>query len=253
MIRILLLVISAFVFVVTVFVFQKVFIEMERDYISSGVGAFMGAFFAFLFLRIAQWFDALYQGKQAHYEILIKLEQICNEYLGIIDENKAQIGDWLRTLKSNNRWGNQLEVFPRDKDITLKLKDFDLLNNAFRLDIEARRLNASIDMIFKRYRDLHNDYGKKLISDTVFSKNISVLLPRIEELLKFHDIIDGQTKNVLIKTRILQYLDKPLIQFFKRRKLSELILKKEMEKLEKELKASRAKSAIEIMEVLGKK
>jgi len=247
-----LVIIFAFIFVFSVFIFQKIFFEQDVGYISVGLSAFMGAFFAFLFLRIAQWLDSLYAQRKEHFETLIKLEQLCNEYLGIIIENKAQIEDWVKTLKLKNRWGNRLQKFPRDREICLKLKDFNLLNDTFRLDMEARRLNESIEIVFNRYKELDVDFRNKLMLPKTFSNNILVLLPRIEELLSFHNILDNQTKKVLAQTRILQGIDRPLFRFFKKRRLPEIFIEKEKKKIEEELTTSQAKSAIEIISALGK-
>jgi len=247
-----LVIIFAFIFVFSVFIFQKIFFEKNIDYISSGLSAFMGAFFAFLFLRIAQWLDSLYVQRKEHFETLIKLEQLCNEYLGIVIENKVQIEDWIKALESKTRWGNRLQKFPRDREICLKLKDFNLLNDTFRLDMEARRLNESIEIVFNRYKEVEVDFRNKLMSLETFSKNISILLPRIKELLSFHDILDNQTKKVLAQTRILQGTDKPLFRFFKDRRLPKPLIEREKKKIEQELTASQVKSAIEIISALEK-
>lgn len=249
---ILLLVIFAFIFVFAIFVFQKIFFERDIGYISASLSAFMGAFFAFLLLRIAQWLDSLYVQKKEHFEALIKLEQLCNEYIGITIENKAQISDWIETLKKKNRWANQLQKFPRDREICLQLKDFNLLNDAFRLDMEARRLNESIEIVFNRYKELDIDFRNKLMTPEIFSMSISVLLPRIEELVSFHDILDNQTKTVLAQTRILQGIDRPLFRFFKKRRLSKILIEKEKKEIEQEIMTSQVKSAIEIISSLGK-
>lgn len=57
----------------------KIFVEKNPKYGESGIGAFMGAFFAFMFLIVGKIYEKFRERRKKHLDVLVKLEHMLHE------------------------------------------------------------------------------------------------------------------------------------------------------------------------------
>ncbi len=250
---VLLSIIFAFIFTISFFLFKEIFIQKNSNYITNGLGAFMGAFFAFIFIRIADFLNDLYLRKKRNNNALVRLEQICNENLCIIGENQQQLNQFEESLKERKLFGGILQSFLIDKTIPLDLTSINLINDGFILNIEARKLNESIKMVYDQYRKLEEQF---LSRDGVGGKLLEInrphLLSLVNDLKEFHSNLDNKTIKLLSKVRIF-LRDKPIttqiISYFGQKQLENDQIINEEAKLRKEIAESIKKSSEEIRDI----
>lgn len=165
--------------------------------------SFLGAFFAFLFFLISKKVERFHEGKKRNHNAIVFLEQIINEYFCIIAENLEQLKNFKETLiRRNGVWGNKLQYFPIERKITLELKDIELINDVFLMNLHVRQLNESIEIVLGRNKEIFKRALDGIMEDKVVEKNLGYLIPLVETLEKHHKILEGEILNILVKVRI---------------------------------------------------
>lgn len=249
--------IAAFIFVFGVFIFDKIFIQTDLDYINNAIGAFMGAFFAFLFIRISEVFTKIYERKKRHNDALVKLEYIYNEYLNIISDNIFIIDDFIGisqdAIQKNQPfiYFNNLHQFPINKEIILDLYNIDLINEVFSFNSNINKINDSIDAVNRAYAEIKNIFIQKQIDYKTYEINVNMLIKKFQEIKKFLVALTEEDKEVIAMIRILLER-KPLLIHLKEYfsdKLKKQI-PEEIKKIEKEINTVETKDKKRINEIL---
>lgn len=258
-------IISAFIFVYTSSIFNKIFIQSNIDYMNAAINAFMGAFFAFLFVRITQISVEKYEEEVKHYNALVRLEYLCHEYLNIIFDNIQTIDNFIET--SEDAFGKNIAIFYSDrlqklsvdKDIALRLSNIDLINEVFKFNIGLIKMNSSITTVNSTYKDIVSAFIQKDISYDSYKKNVLNMLRKMFILKHFLISLEKDTKELLATTRLLTK-NMPLLarlysHLFKKKLYTGKFNKKigeEIKKLESEIVIIKEKSQKEIDETLRK-
>lgn len=255
-----------FIFLVAViffFVFsmgKKIFVELDSDYILPSVSAFMGAFFAFLFLIIGQWFSRIYSRHGKHRNALVKLEYSLNEDAAITNRNIAVLkglGKMLNTLPimSMTTFG-KIEV---DRSILLELKNIDLINDLFKLNLDRDASNQTLHQITSWYNEVRRDYiDRRFGKDPLQQILANWKKDNLDVSLKFLELFQEKIKGMLSKVRVLlkseSFLDW-LIKITSRKqnypKNFNELLEKEKKLLDEEFEKVTAASKKEIQELFG--
>lgn len=245
----LLIVIFAFIFAFGIFVFDKIFFQSDSGYINNAIGAFMGAFFAFLFIRISEAFTKIYERENRHYNALVRLEHICNGYLNIISDNIFVIDDFIdiaqKAVQNDKRfiYFDVLHEFSIDKEITLDLANIELINEVFSLEVGVKKMNYSINATNRFYTDIKNAFIQKNIDFETYKINVNKLIEKLIQLKSFLTDLEKEDKRVLAISRILMK-SKPIFIHFIHLVVSKKDFKKIEHKIDKEIE--KIESKIEI-------
>lgn len=230
---------------------NQVFIE--------GFSAFAGAFFAFLFLRLAEFFTKLYKRQVKHYNSLITLETQLNELGGIIHDNVYLLPPFRKVILSGNIYFGKLRQLPIDKSHYKKLYDIDLINELFSFNYQLRKLNDDIDSLTSGYVDIKNAYIQHHIQKTDYLINAQFTADHLTTLEIFLSDMEKQIVQLMAKIRLMIKKDMPLgtkiISWFihtSGSKLNKTEIDKEAKKLLQEIKETKTKSQKEIEEILKK-
>jgi hypothetical protein len=225
----------------------------------EGFSAFAGAFFAFLFLRLAEFFTKLYQREVKHYNSLALLETQLNEIIGIIHDNLYVLPNFMRVIKSGNIYFNNLHILPIDKSHYDNLYNLDLMNALFSYQYQARKLNDDMTTATLGYTDIKNALIQKNIAKPDYIVNAELMATNLKQIEMFLAELQNETVELLAKVRVQMVYDKPLgtkLQSFFIRSSSKKIkkeeIKKEKEKLLKEIEETKTQSQKQIDEVLKK-
>src|SRR3972149_10931324 len=161
--------------------------DINDQLLIQGFSAFAGAFFAFLFLRLAEFLSKVYQRQVKHYNSLVILETQLNELGGIIHDNLYLIPPFKQGITSGNIYFSKLRPLPIDRSHYKNLYDIDLINDLFSFNYQLRKLNDDIDSLTDGYAEIKNAYIQHNIQkpDYLINAQISAqLLTALEVFLK---------------------------------------------------------------------
>jgi len=232
---------------------------MSQQLLIEGFSAFAGAFFAFLFLRLAEFLTKLYQREVKHYNSLVLLGTQLNEVMGIIHDNLYILPNFMRVIKSGNIYFNNLHILPVDKSHYDNLYNLDLMNALFSYQYQTRKINDDITTASNGYSDIKNALIQKNIGKPDYIVNAELMVTNLKHIEAFLMELQDETIELLAKVRIQIIYNKPLstrIQHFliglPNKKIRKDEIEKEKTKLLKELEETRAQSQKQIEEILKK-
>ena len=241
---------------------EKVFFQLndwQIELFTQSFAAFFGAFFAYLFLRIGDFFSKVYERQVKHFNSLVILETQLNELGGIVHDNLYVIPDFRRVITSGNVYFNNLHSLPYDKSHYEKLYDLDLINELFSYNYQLRKLNDDIETLTNGYGELKNALIQGSLNHESYILNVQNIAHHLITLEVF--LKDIEEKNVRLQARITVQMrrDIPLgtrlLQIFAHSdgsKLNKKEIEKQEAKLRSELKESSEKSQKEIDEAVKK-
>jgi len=192
------------------FYFEEIYINKESVYIENSLGAFFGAFFAFLFLTISSLFSKIYNRNKRNYNALVRLEYLLNEYSVINSDNVFLMGGYLnKSCKFYVFNFTELEI---DRSILTDLSNIDLINDVFSLNIRIYKNNKSLNTATRLYDEIKMSLLDKKIDEKDYSVNEkSLIIPSFKFLKADAEDLDEQIKDLIVKVRILVDKSKPVI------------------------------------------
>ncbi len=232
--------------------------DIESELLVQGFAAFSGAFFAYFFTRVADFFGRVYQRQVQHFNSLVRLEQQLNEIGGIIDDNLYVMPPFRQVLESGNVYYNNLHIIKVDQSHFDNLHDVDLLNRLFAYQYEVRRNNDDISTFSNGLQMLTSALMNKGITHDEYKANVLLLAEQMKTMEAFHKQLQSNTINLLSRIRVQIKADVPLGTKLQRLfihtagdtgKITKKMVNDERKKLEKELKESREESRKEIEQI----
>lgn len=178
----------------------KIIGDFWQSLILQGSGAFLGAFFAFLFGFLTFWMQKKRERFFKHKNAVVELEYLLNEHLNDIAKNSFLLTHDIDILRRRHFTYDRLYTFRIPLDLELRLGDLDVINRYFSYRESASRLNADFSKINAAFDNLTNftlAYGRKPDEG-----NFTHLIQQMEILIKFLDLVVDEAKNLLAFTRI---------------------------------------------------
>ena len=233
--------------------------DTKTDLIIQGFSAFAGAFFAFFFLRLAEFFTKIYERQLKHYNALVLLETQLNELGGIIHDNLYLIPSFRKAISSGNIYFSKIRPLPFDRSHYSNLHDLDLINDLFDFNNQLRKLNDDIDSLTDGYQDIKNAYIQHNIQKQNYLINAQIYSEQLIAIEAFLTDMQNRTIQLMAKVRLMANKDLPLGTRIGRLfiKTSGLSIKKkditnEEKKIHKEIESTKRKSRKEIENVVKK-
>jgi len=223
LILLLVVVIVAFLFVFLVQIFGRLFFVPDDNLQDSAVGAFFGAFLAFVFVRIGDFFKAYSDRVEKGYSALVKIQHAVNGLLPVLDDNihtvetfEKLFNDHIvdKTPPSPFVWANRIRTYERLKEFQLDLLNLDVVNDLVSFDTSLRKLNDDAETINSGYVEFKDAFISRVIDEENYLENLarhrtSLHLIRAFTVRAIEDAIRLQaTTRLLVKKRrtILGYL-----------------------------------------------
>lgn len=233
--------------------------DINNQLLIQGFSAFAGAFFAFIFLRLAEFLSKVYQRQVKHYNSLVILETQLNELGGIIHDNIYLIPFFRNAITSGNIYFSKLRQLPIDRTRYENLHDIDLINDLFSFNYQLRKLNDDMDSLADGYADIKNAYIQHHIQKQDYLINAQISAELLTALEAFLGETESQTVQLMAKVRLMSKKDVPLGTTVARwfihtsgSSLKKVDIDREAEKLLKEIEETKTQSQKEIEEVLKK-
>ena len=230
---------------------------MEIDYtklVQVALPAFMGAFFAFLFIKLSEVLRDLSKRKLENYDALVKIDIMTNEIyeqLNVLIFDLEQIGSHYKEAKEKNFdmfSYNKPKMITFDKSVLLDLLNIDFSNELFSFFTHIEKHNSDINSL-NEFKDSFQKarLEEKITSDN-FMKNMEKFTSQINEFKKFCVDLQNDTLDISASCRVLMnsemswsmkikniLLQKRFKKKHSKNKVKELeLIKKEIETIKKE-------------------
>ncbi len=222
---VLFVIILVFIAVFSADLFHKLFIEANDEFSGSAAAAFLGAFLAFVFVRLGDLFKSYSDRLTKNHSALTKLNFLFNGLLNELDDNVYIIDKFeesyqrhIETRETANIlvWPNRLHSVSRPKEIIIELINIDLINELFALDIHLRKLNNSMETVNNAYSETKNAMISERITPDEYLRNLSKIRGNLQDMKNFLNASLTETKQSLSAVRILAKKP-PLIAYFLKR------------------------------------
>jgi len=187
---------------------------MDSELLKAILPPFFGAFFAFVFLRVAFMLDKRYDRKVRHYNALIRLEDNLNRYLGLLWQNNFEIKSVIDACRKAQEAKvipviiNQARPIPFEREPLRDLANLELMNTVFAYYEELRRVNTDMSSLNSAYERAEKLLYANKISDQTFIASLSPFGDKLSELNKFISDVGEDTKEIVARSRVLIKTDK---------------------------------------------
>ncbi len=252
LIILLIAIIFGFMLSVSFWLFNSTFVQMEKKYIENFVGAFAGAFFAFIFVRLGNALSNIYDRHVQNYNALVQLEHHLNDCLNIIGDNYYECDVYIKAIEGMNSPDkihlimSRLEPIPIKKELLSSLIHIDLVNDLFSLNQHVRKLNEDMISFNDGYELIKKSFIELRISPEQYVMNAKSAIGARNNLKSFLLSAKDEIVQLAAAIRIL-LRDKPLLlsfvlffaashydkEFKKKQAEEEVKIKKEIDEISK--------------------
>lgn len=255
-----------FIAVFSTDMFNKLFIKADDKFTESASAAFLGAFLAFLFIRIGDYFKSYSDRVTKNHSALVKLQHNLNYLLNTLNDNIYFINKFEDIYEKNVNnanqtnifvWTNKLRSVTLIDELILDLLNIDLVNELFILNIHLRKFNDSAETLNDTYLESKDAMISKKIDVENYMSNIQVLYGDLADIKKIINSYINEATEALSAIRVLAK-KKPIMGYVVQKiaghKYSHNFKKKrseELSKLQKELRESKDTSSQKIQSVLN--
>lgn len=173
-------------------IFWEAWRGTEREAFRALLGAFSGAFFAFLFIRLGEGLKRVYDRKEKNEVALVRLQHYFNDCLNITGDNVYLADDTLQIFDEKRLQLNELPIctnrfqhYPIEREILLGLTNTDFLNDVYTLNVGLQKLNHSLAATDRSYEQIMEAFISKKIEPPTYVENVRHSKPKYIELREF--------------------------------------------------------------------
>lgn len=159
-------------------VFWDAWKAADHEAFRALVGAFAGAFFAYLFVRFGDAMKKVYDRKEKNHTSLVRLQHYFNDCLNTTSDNlyiaNDCIGVFAETRLTSGVHPIYMNVFHQyliDMELVVGLTNLDLINEMTSLNAGLKKMNASLATIDRAYIQIRDAFISKTISEIDYLEN----------------------------------------------------------------------------------
>jgi hypothetical protein len=156
------------------------------------VGAFAGAFFAYIFVRFGDGLKKIYDRKEKHHTSLVRLQHYFNDCLNTTSDNIFIADECIKVFDENRLQGNEHPIFmnvfhqyPIDRELVIGLTNVKFVNEVYSLNVGLHKMNDSMATVDRAYAQVREAFVAKHISDADYLLNARRTRQRSIELKAF--------------------------------------------------------------------
>jgi len=192
------------------FVFSNLFSHQNPKYIESFYGAFVGAFFAFLFVRFADALNRIHERHSKNNKALIVLEHHLNDRGSVVHDNIYTVDTFLSLMQEIKNNPEVPIIFPGiwheiplNKELIIDLINIDFINDLASYNMRTRKMNDSINTINRAYQHIKSSFLENSSEKSTYVHNLLAMKGDILTFRKFLVRLLEDTKVIVAKARIL--------------------------------------------------
>lgn len=156
------------------------------------VGAFAGAFFAYLFVRFGDAFKKVYDRKEMNHTALVKLQHYFNDCLNTTGDNVFIVNNCVDVFTDARLasadvpiYMNSFHQYLINRDVVTQLTNVDFLNEVYSLNVSLHKMNDSLATIDRSYSQLRDSFLAKNINVETYKANARQYRDRCAEINAF--------------------------------------------------------------------
>jgi hypothetical protein len=255
-------IILAFIFQASSFVLSETLFRRDINALSPTTGAFLGAFFAFFFIRVADMLKEMFERKKRHQRAVVKFQHTASEYFNRIIDNIGVIDDFVAAIETTKDKDiipicmHKFHHFGLDKNILLDLYNTKLINEIFSFNDSLIRSNNDMDLLMSFSREMRQALAGASISREEYKFNVSNMACKFTDFKKFLIHLDKKTARLVAASRLLlknrMFWNRCIRLFLKEKFPSEKDIMEEMSVLNKEREQITTESEGENKEIFSK-
>lgn len=234
----------------------KIIDNFWQDLSIEGIGAFLGALFAFLASMLTLWVEKMRGRFIKHKNAVVELEYILNDHLNDISRNEFLLKHNIEILRRGHLTYNRFTPLDLPHELELRLGDLEVINFYFSYRESVRRINADLNKVNIGLDSLNN-YA--VISGRIPKENFGHFIEQMESLKKYlSKSLLKETKNLLAFSRIylrrissFRYKGINIYKLNNYKKISDSEITFELKKLEEEIEQTMKESREDIERVLS--
>lgn len=176
------------------------------------VGAFSGAFFAYIFVRFGEGLKKIYDRKEKHHISLVRLQHYFNDCLNTTSDNIFIAEECINVFDEKRLQANEHPIFmnvfhqyPIDRELVIGLTNVKFVNEVYSLNVDLKKMNDSMATVDRAYAQVREAFVAKHLSGSDYLLNARRTRQRSIELKAFllqikQDLIRlFATSNILLK------------------------------------------------------
>jgi len=156
------------------------------------LGAFAGAFFAYLFVRFGDAMKKVFDRKEKNHTSLVRLQHYFNDCLNTTSDNLYIANDCIGVftearLMSGNRpiYMNVFHQYQLDTELMIGLTNLDFINEIASLNTSLKKMNESLATINRAYSQIRDAFISKTISGSDYLENARLTRDRCVQVIPF--------------------------------------------------------------------
>ena len=225
----------------------------------GAIGAFLGAFSAFIFGLITFYFQKRFERYWKHKNAVVEIEHLLQSHLNQNSSNQFLFNGAIDTLQRNHMTYTILTELRLPDDLSLRIGDIDILNRYFDYQDPIEKINHGAKTWQGMNEQLQQSItGNPNLPAPIVHKTMEYLENQARSLLKFMEAQDIDTRNLLAYIRIYLRKDRHIwsIWWLKRKNnhkpiISEDEVEQEIKMLQKEIDEISKKSRDDIAKIVG--
>jgi hypothetical protein len=226
---------------------------------SSALGAFFGAFAAFIFGLIAFYLQKKFERYWKHKNSVVEIEHLLQDHLDQSAANQFLLNGAIETLQRHHMTYTLLTQLRLSEDINLRVGDLELLNKYFDYKEPVVKVNHGM----KTWEGMNTQLHQTIISNPtlpapIVHQNMNHLKEQAQSLLKFMAALDKDTEYLLGYVRVYMRKDKHIWSLWLHKKrysdaefVSEDEIQSEIKILESEIREISEKSKERIQKIVN--
>jgi len=233
-------------------------VKTQDSFLPSAIGAFLGAFFAFIFGLITFFVTKKLERYWLHKKSAVEIEHILQQHLDQNASNKYLLQGAIKTLQKKHMTYTLLDLLRLPEGIDMRIGDLELLNKYQDYEEPAIKVNHSMTA----WQGLNERLSQVVINNPdlptgVINQNMTHLEEQAGDLIKFIDGLDEETQIFLAYITVYLRKDKHYwSKWWLRKKTNrtELVtddeVKIELKKLQKSIEEISRKSRERIAKIM---
>jgi hypothetical protein len=142
------------------------------------VGAFAGAFFAYLFVRFGDGLKKIYDRREKNHTSLVRLQHYFNDCLNTASDNIFIADECISVFDEKRLQGNEhpifmnvFHTFPVDRELVIGLTNLKFVNEVYSLNVGLKKMNDSMATVDRAYGQVRDAFVAKHISSADYILN----------------------------------------------------------------------------------
>lgn len=188
----------------------RTFIHIEPVLLEGFIGAFMGAFFAFLFIRLGDTLTRFYERMAQDRTALVTLQHYFNDCLGIIGDDLYICDVYFAYYDELHSGEPRVSVFANDfhpipirRELLLSLLNLDFINELSTFTVHVRKLNDSMATLNKMIGQANDALISQNINREIFIENSTRFRESVFNVKQFLNAAKDEVTELFAATRVM--------------------------------------------------